>query len=111
MIDRRAGLLIRRNLAQRLEWLEDRPLPASEESLVLPVTGEAEAPVKAIAKCPHRLEDQCGPEDLIRGSAGRVPGGRGLALGRDTCIQILGECGLLPIGPVGILDLARSRWA
>src|SRR5260370_935190 len=33
--------------------------------------------------------------------------GWGLALDRDRCIQILGECGFLPTGPVGLVNLAQ----
>ena len=31
--------------------------------------------------------------------------GWGLALDRDRCVQILGEYGFLPIGPVGVVNL------
>ena len=31
--------------------------------------------------------------------------GWGLALDKDRCIQILGECGFLPTGPVGLVNL------
>jgi hypothetical protein len=30
--------------------------------------------------------------------------GWGLALDMDTCIQVLGECGSLPTGPVGLVN-------
>ena len=30
---------------------------------------------------------------------------RGLALDQDRCIQILRECGFLPTGPVGVVNL------
>ena len=30
--------------------------------------------------------------------------GWGLALDQDRCIQILGECGFLPTGPVGLVN-------
>src|SRR5260370_19712172 len=33
--------------------------------------------------------------------------GWGLALDRHRCIQILGECGFLPTGPVGLVNLAQ----
>ena len=33
--------------------------------------------------------------------------GWGLALDQDRCIQILGECGFLPTGPVGLVNLAQ----
>ncbi len=33
-------------------------------------------------------------------------GGR-LALDQDRCIQILGECGFLPTGPVGLVNLLQ----
>jgi hypothetical protein len=32
---------------------------------------------------------------------------RGLALDQDRCIQILRECGLLPTGPVGVVNLGQ----
>jgi hypothetical protein len=32
--------------------------------------------------------------------------GRELALDQDRCVQILGECGFLPTGPVGIVNLS-----
>jgi hypothetical protein len=31
--------------------------------------------------------------------------GWGLALDEETCIRILGECGFLPTGPIGIVNL------
>ena len=33
--------------------------------------------------------------------------GWGLALDQDRCIQILGECGFLPTGPVGLVNLCQ----
>jgi len=33
--------------------------------------------------------------------------GWGLALDQDRCIQILGECGFLPTGPVGLVNLGQ----
>jgi hypothetical protein len=33
--------------------------------------------------------------------------GRGLALDHDRCIQILRECGFLPTGPVGVVNLGQ----
>ena len=33
--------------------------------------------------------------------------GWGLALDRDRCVQILGECGFLPTGPVGVVNLCQ----
>ena len=33
--------------------------------------------------------------------------GWGLALDQDRCIQILGECGFLPMSPVGLVNLGR----
>ena len=33
--------------------------------------------------------------------------GRGLALDQDRCIQILRECGFLPTGPVGVVNLCQ----
>ena len=35
--------------------------------------------------------------------------GWGLALDQDRCIQILGECGFLPTGPVGLVNLGQIR--
>ena len=32
---------------------------------------------------------------------------RGLALDQDKCIQILRECGSLPTGPVGVVNLGQ----
>jgi hypothetical protein len=55
------------------------------------------AVVKAIAKRLRRLEDQFGPADGKRRFLLAVcNAGWGLALDRDTCIQILGEAGFLP---------------
>jgi hypothetical protein len=31
--------------------------------------------------------------------------GRGLALDQDRCVEILRECGFLPTGPVGLVNL------
>jgi hypothetical protein len=53
-----------------------------------------------------KLEDQFGTGDrkpqllLVLCKAGW-----GLALDMDTCIQVLGECGSLPTGPVGLVNL------
>src|ERR1700757_36760 len=33
--------------------------------------------------------------------------GWGLTLDQDRCIQILGECGFLPTGPVGLVNLCQ----
>jgi len=33
--------------------------------------------------------------------------GWGLALDQDTCIHILGECGFLPTGPIGLANLSE----
>ncbi len=33
--------------------------------------------------------------------------GWGLALDQDSCIQILDECGSLPTGPVGLVNLSQ----
>jgi hypothetical protein len=52
-----------------------------------------------------RLEDQFGtgsgkPRLLLV----LCEAGWGLPLAADTCIQILGECGFLPAGPVGLVN-------
>ena len=53
--------------------------------------------MKAIAKRLRRLEDQFGPADgKPRFLLAVCNAGWGLALNRDTCIQILGEAGFLP---------------
>jgi len=52
-----------------------------------------------------KLEDQYGTGNrnprllLVACNAGW-----GLALDSDTCIKILGECGFLPTGPVGLVN-------
>ena len=33
--------------------------------------------------------------------------GWGLALDQDRCVEILGECGFLPTGPVGVVSLCQ----
>jgi hypothetical protein len=33
--------------------------------------------------------------------------GWGLALDKDRCLQILDECGVLPSGPTGLVDLCK----
>jgi hypothetical protein len=54
-----------------------------------------------------RLEDQSG----IGGNGGSCillvvcRAGWGLALEQDRCIEILGECGFLPPGPIGLLNM------
>src|SRR5258707_1137124 len=56
----------------------------------------------------RKLEDRYGLADgkpqllLVVTLAGRV-----LALDQDRCIQILRECGLLPTGPVGVVNLGH----
>jgi hypothetical protein len=64
--------------------------------------------VKAIARRLRRLEDQFGPADgkprhlLVVCNAGW-----GLALDRDTCIQVLDECGFLPAHGLGLVNLGE----
>ena len=64
--------------------------------------------MKAISKRICRLESQfgLGPETeqllLVVTAAGRV-----LALDQDRCTQILRECGFLPTGPVGLVNLGQ----
>ena len=62
--------------------------------------------MNALIKRIRRLEDQFG-------YGGRRPGillvvfqsGWGLALDQDRCIEILGECGFLPTGQIGAVNL------
>ena len=66
--------------------------------------------MKAIAWRLRRLEDQFGPADgkprklLVVCNAGW-----GLALDRDTCIQVLDECGFLPTHGLGLVNLGEVR--
>jgi hypothetical protein len=62
--------------------------------------------MKTIDSRIRKLEDRFGlgngkpPLLLVLTAAGR-----GLALDEDKCVQILGECGFLPTGPMGIVNL------
>ena len=64
--------------------------------------------MKAISKRLCKLESQfgLGPETeqllLVVTAAGKA-----LALDQDRCIQILRECGFLPTGPVGLVNLGE----
>jgi hypothetical protein len=64
--------------------------------------------VRTIARRLQRLEEGfgLGPETeqlLVVVTAAD----RGLALDQDKCIQILRECGSLPTGPVGVVNLGQ----
>jgi hypothetical protein len=56
----------------------------------------------------RQLEDRLGPTD---GKPGILlvacRAGWGLALDQDTCIHILHECGFLPTGPIGVVNLSE----
>ena len=56
-----------------------------------------------------RLEDRFSPGSGKRQCILLVvcKAGWGLALDRDACIQILRECGFLPTGPVGLVNLCQ----
>lgn len=56
-----------------------------------------------------RLEDQFGSANRPRRCTLIVVcnAGWGLALDEDRCIQILGECGFLPTGPAGVVNLGN----
>ena len=64
--------------------------------------------MRTIAKRLRRLEDQLGPADgkprflLVVCNAGW-----GLALDRDTCIQVLDECGFLPMHGVIVVSFCE----
>jgi hypothetical protein len=68
--------------------------------------------MKAISKRLCRLESRLGlgpgTEQLLLVV---TAAGRELALDQDRCIQILRECGFLPTGPVGLVNLVRFRMA
>jgi len=64
--------------------------------------------MKTIARRLRRLEDQLGTGDgkqrlllVLRAAACR------LAVDKDRCIEILGECGFLPTAPVGLVHLYK----
>ena len=64
--------------------------------------------MKTIDRRIAKLEDQFGtadgrPQLLLVVSRS----GCGLALDRETCVQILDKCGFLPIGPVGGVNLGN----
>jgi hypothetical protein len=64
--------------------------------------------MNALTRRIRRLEDQfgCGdgrPQLLLVVTAA----GKALALDQDRCIQILRECGSLPTGPVGVVNLGE----
>jgi len=62
--------------------------------------------VKAIDRRLRRLEDQFGPADgKPRSLLVVCNAGWGLALDRDTCIQILGEGGFLPSHGFSVVSL------
>jgi hypothetical protein len=64
--------------------------------------------VRAIAKRLRRLEDQFGPADgKPRSLLVVCNAGWGLALDRDTCIQILGEGGFRRTHGMGLVNLCE----
>jgi len=64
--------------------------------------------VRTIARRLQRLEEGFGlgpgTEQLLLVV---TAAGKRLALNQDRCIQILRECGLLPTGPVGVVNLGQ----
>jgi hypothetical protein len=64
----------------------------------------------AVLRRIRRLEDQFGSADQPRRCILLMvcKAGWGLALDQDTCLQILGECGFLPTGPIGLVDLCNT---
>jgi hypothetical protein len=64
--------------------------------------------VKIIDRRLRKLEERLGPAD---GKPGILlvacRAGWGLALDEETCIRILGECGFLPTGPIGVVNLCE----
>ena len=67
-----------------------------------------EIEMKAISERLRKLESQFGlgpeTEQLLLVVCGA---GWGLALDKDRCIRILRECGHLPTGPVGLVNLGQ----
>ena len=64
--------------------------------------------MRTVARRIAKLEDQFGtaagkPQLLLVVSRA----GWGLALDQDRCMQILRECGFLPTGPVGVVNLGE----
>ena len=61
----------------------------------------------AVMRRIRRLEDRFAAADRPRPCLLLVVcrAGWGLALDQDRCIQILGECGFLPTGPAGVVNL------
>ena len=64
--------------------------------------------MRTVARRIAKLENQFGiaegkPQLLLVVTAA----GRGLALDQDKCVQILRECGFLPSGPVGLVNLGE----
>jgi len=63
--------------------------------------------VRMTARRLQRLESQFGVAPTEQLLLVVTAAGRGLALDQDRCIQILGECGFLPTGPVGLVNLGQ----
>jgi hypothetical protein len=64
--------------------------------------------VKIIERRLRKLEDRFGPADGKPGILLVVcNAGWGLALDQDTCIHILHECGFLPTGTIGVVNLCE----
>ena len=62
----------------------------------------------AVMRRVRRLEDQLGLDRAQRCLLLVVcHAGWGLALDKDTCLQILRECRFLPTGSVGLVDLCH----
>jgi hypothetical protein len=66
--------------------------------------------MKTVTRRIGKLEDAFGPSNgepllllVVTAAAKR------LALDQDRCIQILRECGFLPTGPIGLVNLGHIR--
>jgi hypothetical protein len=64
--------------------------------------------VKIIDRRLRKLEKQFGfVDEKKRILLVACHAGLGLALDQETCIQILGERGFLPTGPIGVVNLSQ----
>jgi hypothetical protein len=63
--------------------------------------------MKALTRRIRRLEDRYESTDGNSKGLLMVVSGVGLALDADTCVEILRECGSMPTGAIGLVDLLK----
>jgi hypothetical protein len=83
-----------------------RPLSVSEILIAGRIRARAK-PMNALTWRVRRLENQFAPAHGKRFLLVVFHAGWGRALDQDTCIEILGECGFLPTGTLGLVNFGK----